>query len=140
MAHDVMVRKISRLRQLLTDFEAHRNATLEDVKDNHYEIEWLLVLIVTTACDLLFHLLSEQDIVAESYKDAFVKSGRHGIIPVPLSIRMQGAAGLRNRLVHLYDEIEYEKIHSYIPSTLKDFEEFIQHFVSVMDRDRESRG
>lgn len=66
MAPEVLTRKLTYLRQLLRDLETFRNASLEEVRANHYTVERLVELLVVTSCDILFHLLAERNIQATS--------------------------------------------------------------------------
>ncbi len=136
MAPEVLIRKLTYLRQLLRDLEAFRNANLEEVKANHYTVERLMELLVVTSSDILFHLLTERDIQATSYRDAFRSAGEHGLLPPDLAIRLQDAAGMRNILVHVYEEIDYAILHASIRSALRDFGQFVAHFEDYLKQDR----
>jgi uncharacterized protein YutE (UPF0331/DUF86 family) len=41
---------------------------------------------------------------------------------------LQNAASMRNVLVHLYEEIDYEILHQSIPKALEDFAQFVAIF------------
>jgi len=125
MVAEVLLRKLIYLRQLLRDLELYRQATLAEVMAEHYKLERLFELLVMAASDILNHLLAEQDIVADSYRAAFRLAGEQGMIPVELAGRLQDAAGMRNVLVHLYDEIDYTILQASIVPALADFAEFV---------------
>ena len=46
----------------------------------------------------------------DSYRDAFARLQRHGVIPAELSDRLQRAAGFRNRVVHDYDVLDMAQV------------------------------
>jgi uncharacterized protein YutE (UPF0331/DUF86 family) len=50
----------------------------------------------------------------------------NGILSAELSRKLRQMAGLRNRLVHLYWEIDDEQIYEYLQNELTDFDEFAQ--------------
>jgi uncharacterized protein YutE (UPF0331/DUF86 family) len=135
VARDVLLRKLLYLRQLLADLEPYRRATLADVEREHYKIERLFELLVMAASDIVFHLLQERDLAPTSYRDGFRLSGEEGLLPSDLAIRLQSAAGMRNILVHLYEEIDHTILHQSIPAYLNDFAQFVTHFESQMDED-----
>ena len=74
--------------------------------EKHYEIERILELLIMTASDVIFHILSVQgEAVPISYRTAFLRAGEMGIISKDLSKSLALSAGLRNILVHEYEEI-----------------------------------
>jgi uncharacterized protein YutE (UPF0331/DUF86 family) len=87
----------------------------------HYKVERILELLATSAADLLQHLLAERGLVASSYRDAFRQAAAAGLLDEPLALRLEEAAGMRNVLVHLYDEIDYAIVHGSIGGALEDF-------------------
>ena len=133
MAPDVLLRKLLYLRQLLIDLAPYENATLAEVEAEHYKLERLLELLVATATDILFHKLAEMDVAPDSYREAFRLAGEHGLLPRDLAERMQNAAGMRNVLVHLYEEIDYQILHSSIQPALQDFSQFTAIFAQELE-------
>lgn len=134
MAPDVLLRKLSYLRQLLSDLAPYENATLEEVEAEHYKLERLLELLVMAASDILHHLLAERGKTAVSYKSAFQLAAKEGMIPAELSDRLQNAASMRNVLVHMYEDIDYEILHQSIPTALEDFAQFVAIFADDQTR------
>ncbi|MCA9897289.1 MAG: DUF86 domain-containing protein, partial [Anaerolineales bacterium] len=99
MAPDVLLRKLSYLRQLLHDLTPYKDATFDEVEAEHYKLERLMELLVMAASDILHHLLAERGITAVSYKSAFQLAAKEGMLPAELSDRLQNAASMRNVLV-----------------------------------------
>lgn len=125
MAPDVLLRKLTYLRQLLSDLAPYRDANLEEVIADHYKLERLLELLVMTAGDLIFHLLAERGHTPKTYRDAFEMAGKEGLLPTDLAQRLAEAAGMRNVLVHMYEEIDYTILHNSIAPALRDFSQFV---------------
>lgn len=121
MAPEVVSRKLEILRGLLTELRDFSGATLEQVLSRRRELERIFELIVTAAADLLQHLLSERDLTANSYREVFARAGQAGLIPAELSARLENAAKMRNLIVHLYEEVDYEKLRESITPALDDF-------------------
>lgn len=128
MPPDVLLRKLTYLRQLLDDLQAFENASLDDVHAHHYTVERLFELLVMTTCDILFHELAAQGITPDSYRDAFKQASAQGMIPPDLSAKLEKAAGMRNIIVHLYQAIDYSILHSSVRPALQDFREFLALF------------
>ncbi len=121
MAPEVVLRKLATLRRLLDDLRPFASATRAEVEAEHYRIERILELLATVAADLLQHLLAEQGVVADSYRDVFRRAASGGLIDETLGGRLERAAGMRNVLVHLYDGIDLEIVRQAITPALADF-------------------
>ncbi|HUP42999.1 MAG TPA: DUF86 domain-containing protein [Thermoanaerobaculia bacterium] len=126
MAPEVVVRKLDTLRSLLAELEKHAGATAEEIRRDPYRVERLLELLVTAAADLLSHLLAERGEQPGTYKETFRQAGEQGLITSDLSDRFQRAAGMRNVLVHLYEDIDYGIVHESVGQALRDFPELIR--------------
>lgn len=125
MAREVLLRKLAYLRLLLRDLSAFEGATQAEVEAQHYVVERIIELMVGVASDLLFHLLAERGLQPSSYREAFKLAGREGMLTVELAEQLQLAAGMRNILVHMYEEIDYAIVHQSIQPMLRDFARFI---------------
>lgn len=134
MAPDVLLRKLTYLRQLLSDLTPFKGATLATVQVEHYKVERLFELLVMTASDILFHVLAERDLAPDSYRGAFKMAAEQGILPEELAERLQAAAGMRNVLVHLYEEIDYTILRDSIEPALRDFGQFVAIFEATIDK------
>ncbi|MFQ5421784.1 MAG: DUF86 domain-containing protein, partial [Anaerolineae bacterium] len=121
MSRDVLLRKLAYLRQLLNDLAPYQTVSLTEVISEHYKIERLLELLVATATDILFHLLTEKDKSPDSYRDAFKLASDEDILSPILSQQLQQAAGMRNILVHLYEDIDYAILRDSIAPAWRDF-------------------
>jgi uncharacterized protein YutE (UPF0331/DUF86 family) len=121
----VLLRKLAYLRRLLRDLGAFAHASQAEVEAQHYTVERIIELLVGAASDLLFHLLAERGVQPASYREAFRLAGREGLLPTDLAEQLQLAAGMRNILVHMYEDIDYAIVHQSIGPLLSDFARFI---------------
>jgi uncharacterized protein YutE (UPF0331/DUF86 family) len=121
MTRDVLARKLRRLDTLLHDLAPHAGKSVEAVFEKRYEIERLLELLVQVSVDLVGHDLAERGVIPDTYRAAFIEAGRHGLVPPDLADRLAAAAGLRNVLVHLYEDIDYEIVTASVNRALDDF-------------------
>lgn len=142
MSPDVLARKLERLSVYLAHMRRHRGRTAAEIRQDPYEVERLLELVVQVALDIIAHLLSEQGVTPSSDRAAFEEAGRRGLLPQTLAARLADAAGLRNVLVHLYEDVDYEIIAGSIPGALTDFGEFVRIFRGYLDslQDGPSQG
>jgi uncharacterized protein YutE (UPF0331/DUF86 family) len=126
MSSEVISKKLVSMSKYLNDLLPYREITFEMFMEKHYEIERILELIIMTASDIIFHILSVQgEPVPISYRTAFLMAGEIGIISKDLSESLALSAGLRNILVHEYEEIDYKILYKSIPIAIKDYSSFI---------------
>jgi uncharacterized protein YutE (UPF0331/DUF86 family) len=75
--------------------------------------------------DVANHIIaSEKYRAPKDYADTFSVLGESGVIEKELSQNLKQMAKFRNRLVHLYAEIENNSICAYIKNDLKDIRTF----------------
>jgi uncharacterized protein YutE (UPF0331/DUF86 family) len=80
--------------------------------------KWLMVSraleLVAQAClDLAMEVVAKRGLgTPETYREAFVRLAQAGVIGADLSETMQGWAGLRNVLAHMYTELDLDRVHS----------------------------
>lgn len=127
MSPDVIAKKLVSMTTYLNDLLPHKNISFDEFMKKHYEIERLLELLVMTASDIVFHLISSKgESIPASYKAAFLRAGELGLISSGLGKSLALGAGLRNILVHEYEEIDYNLVHQSIPTATRDFVDFIK--------------
>ena len=126
MSPDVVRRKLSAIANYLQDLRRHEGITFDALMERHYEVERILELLIMNASDIIVHLLSSRgEAPPASYRAAFLRAGEVGIISTELSKNLSLSAGLRNILVHEYEEIDYSLLHNSIPVALRDFTRLI---------------
>ena len=127
MSPEVIRKKLISMTTYLNDLIPYKDITFDKFMEKHYEIERLLELLVITASDIVFHLISSKgEAVPSSYKAAFLRAGEIGIISEKLSNKLALSAGLRNILVHEYEEIDYTLVHKSIPMAIRGFAAFLK--------------
>lgn len=88
--------------------------------------ERLLQELVEAAVDANLHILRALGgPVPEDYYSSFIAMGQHGIVAAELATRLAPSAGLRNRLVHEYDEIDDRIVLQAIGDAGRDFGEYL---------------
>lgn len=78
-----------------------------------------------TCIDLTNHIIaSEGWRTPRDFGDSFTVLHEHGVIDDTLAGRLRDLAGLRNRLVHVYDEIDDVRVHQALATGLSDLDAF----------------
>ena len=127
MSPEVVKKKLESITLYLNDLLPNKKISFNEFMQKHYEIERILELLIMTASDIVFHLITDKgEPVPASYKAAFLRAGELGIIGKKLSKNLALSAGLRNILVHEYEEIDYKIVYKSIPSAIKDFTALIK--------------
>lgn len=63
--------------------------------------------------DIAEHVISQRSWGApDSYGEAFRTLVRHGILRPELAEQMVAAAGMRNAIMHEYDDIDWKRVHA----------------------------
>ena len=87
--------------------------------------KYYLQVGIECCLDVANHIIaSERFRVPKDYADSFKVIEEEGLVSGKLSKRLQQMAKFRNRLVHLYGDIDDENVHKYINKDVKDLVEF----------------
>ena len=133
MTLEVLNRKKESLIKYLDDLKKYEEHSYQQFLEDHYSVERILELIIMVSSDVVFHLISEKGKdIPSSYRSAFLKAGELSIISNDLSERLALAAGMRNILVHEYEEIDLDIIYQSIKESIKDFSQFLLEIEKVI--------
>ena len=87
--------------------------------------KYYLQVSIECCLDVANHIIaSERFRAPKDYADSFKVIEEEGLIQEKLGVRLQQMAKFRNRLVHLYGDIDDINIHKYINKDLRDLVEF----------------
>ena len=126
MSPEVVHRKISKMIKYLDDLLPYKESSFDQFVVDHYKVERLIELLVMTASDIAFHLLSKQsEPPPSSYRAGFQRLGELKILDPKITEQMALGAGLRNILAHDYEDIDYNLLHESIPAIIHDIRQFM---------------
>jgi uncharacterized protein YutE (UPF0331/DUF86 family) len=78
--------------------------------------------------DINYHLITESGSPPPpDYYQSFLQLERLGILPHDLTQAIAACAGLRNRIVHEYDEIDPARIHEALQTAARDVPQYLSH-------------
>jgi len=104
--------------------EVPRDEFLED-QDSLDIACYRLLVAIEAALGLCFHVSAKRlETVPADYAACFGNLGDAGLIPEDLSSRLQRMARFRNLLVHVYWEVDYERVRDVIDNHLDDLRQF----------------
>ncbi len=108
--------ELRRLRDLPPD---------EYLRGQVYAGRYLVQVSAQTCIDLANHVIATEGWRApRDFGDSFTVLHEHDVVDEALAGRLRALAGLRNRLVHVYDEIDDRRVHDALGSGLHDLDAF----------------
>jgi uncharacterized protein YutE (UPF0331/DUF86 family) len=132
-----------RLRRLLEALAEYR-AELELLRDGpiaEYEGERAyagryLVQAAAQACiDMANHVIASSGWrTPADFRDAFTVLEEQRVIDHELANRMRALAGLRNRLVHVYEKVDDRIVHDSLRAGLEDLSNYAQTIARLVER------
>ena len=94
-------------------------------------VERYLERIIGRMIDINYHLITEAGHPPpRDYYESFTQLARLGVLPPDFAARIAACAGLRNRLVHEYDEIDPHRVYEGLQAAVRDIPEYLRHVQS----------
>lgn len=114
---------------------ALRDMPLEEYLENEALAGRYLVQVSAQTCiDLANHVIASlRWRAARDFRDAFTVLEEHSVLDATLAERLRAVAGLRNRLVHLYADVDDALVHRALPEGLQDLEAFGRAIAELVD-------
>ncbi|MCD4670646.1 MAG: DUF86 domain-containing protein [Actinomycetia bacterium] len=123
-------RKIKLIQEELSRLEDLSHYTFEEIKDDFtrmYAVERALEKIIMRAIDINQHIIAETGKGDESirgYEDTFYALFKPGIYPEDFAKEIAPSAGLRNRLVHEYNDTKDEIIYRSVEDAIRQYAKY----------------
>ena len=134
---DILLRKANHIRQNLAALQEIAEKGIDSYRQNFLHkkaAERILQETVEAAIDINLHILAnEHSKQPEDYYESFILMGQLGILPEELATRLAPAAGLRNRLVHQYDDLDDAIVFDSIHESLTAMPKFLKAIAKKLD-------
>jgi len=128
---ELIIRKISLvLRDLkpLTDLSGYSIESYLASPINEVLAERYLERMIGRMIDINYHLVTESGHPPpKDYHESFQMLGTMGILPGDFSREIALSAGLRNRIVHEYDEIDASKVYEAMKVAVQQIPSYLNH-------------
>ncbi len=122
-------RSVARLKRFR---ESGRDHFLAD-EDSQDIARSRLLSAIEAALNICFHVTAKKlKVVPEDYGDCFRHLGQANLIDLSLAGRLADMARFRNRLVHLYWDIDYNGVYDIIEHHLRDLEDFSAQIADLL--------
>jgi len=134
---DILARLVSEFRKSTTRLKAlaqlPENYFLKD-PDKIGSTKYHFIVAIECCIDICSHLISKNELRApEDYADTFRVMEEEGVFDAEFADELVKMAKFRNRLVHLYWEVEDRQLLSILRSRLGDFEKLERALASYLE-------
>jgi len=130
---DIIRRKLAVIVENLKALEPIKDMTQEEYIRDLYKrkaAERLLQELIEAAIDINTYVIVQAGNTApDDYYESFLKMGELGIISLDLAKKLAPSVGLRNRLVHEYNQLE----HSMVLDAVRIAEELYSIYIKEMN-------
>ena len=90
-----------------------------------------LVIAIECCIDIANHIIASENFrFPRDHADSFAVLAERDVVPAEMAHRLQSMARFRNRLVHLYWDVDDALVHEYLGSARTDFESFAEAIAS----------
>jgi uncharacterized protein YutE (UPF0331/DUF86 family) len=101
----------------------------EFLKNKHYvaSAKYNLLIAIEACIDIAYHIISKNRMrLPRDYADSFKVLMENNVISEDLGKRLMLMARFRNRLVHIYWDVDDKMVYQYIRENISDIEEFLK--------------
>lgn len=127
----LVVRKINLISQDLDELLPISHKDPNEYISSHIDeilAERYLERMIGRMIDINYHLITETGHPPPTdYYQSFTQLGRLDILPSAFAQQIAACAGLRNRIVHEYDEIEPRKVYEGLQAAMRDIPQYLAH-------------
>jgi len=128
---------VSTLREAVGHLNRHKDSRRDvflDDPDKIASAKYHFIVAIESAIDICNHLISRNGYrVPEDYADSFTVMGEAGAFSKDAVEVFKEMARFRNRLVHVYWEVEPEQVYNILQSRLGDFKIFLDNIAQFLD-------
>lgn len=126
---DKIAKLVSEMRKALNRLrflsDLNRELFLND-PDKIGSTKYNFIIAIESAIDICNHIISQNGYRApEDYADTFQVLGEQGVFDKDFVKVLKDMAKFRNRLIHLYWEVNDEHVHDVLQTRLNDFKAFL---------------
>lgn len=131
------------MRYNLKKLKTFQEMSLDEFKDNFVNeaaATRMLQVVIEAMLDTCAHIISREGWgLPKSYRETVEIVCRERLIPSDMEETYKEMVRFRNRVVHLYDEVNQEEIYNIVNTRLNDFHPFMKNMVQkYLDEDNHS--
>ena len=132
-----MIKLVSELRKNVARLKSLSELPLTEFLDDPDKIgssKYHFIVSIESCIDICSHIISRNGYRApEDYGDTFIVISEVGAFDSEFAEELKNMAKFRNRLVHLYWEIDDRQLYDVLQSRLGDFKKFLDHIAQFLE-------
>ncbi len=130
---EIMTRYVGELEELLK----YPDSRFFTGTETMHVAERLIQLIVDGMIDINQHFIRELNLnISDDLKSTFIILGEKTILPLEFAKRVSGVVGVRNILVHQYEELDKELFLKNVRKNIRDFGTYQKHILEYSKKKR----
>lgn len=103
--------------------------------------KYRLIVAIEGCLDLSTHLISRNNLrMPEDYADTFQVLAENGILDEGFADQLGEMARFRNRLVHIYWDVDDAQVHKYLRTEIDDIRRFLDAFLEALEGQADEKG
>ena len=112
------------------DLNEYLSSRIDEILAERY-----LERMIGRMIDINYHLITETGHPPPAdYYQSFTQLGELGVLPLAFAQQIATCAGLRNRIVHEYDEIEPRRVYEGLRAAMRDIPQYLAHVHEYLQR------
>lgn len=135
---DLVTRKLALILSDVQSLGVLARKSKEDYLASDYDelaAERLLERLIGRMIDVNYHLVVESgELPPKDYHASFAALGKLGALPEDFARSISAAAGLRNRIVHEYEEIDPGRVYEALGRAIEDVPRYVRYITSYLDK------
>lgn len=129
-----VISKIERMKENLQRIRAKLQMSDDDVihsEDHLAVLERNFQLLVDGAIDINHHFIKEGGLgVPDDLQSTFTALGEHSVLSKEFAAKIAKSVGLRNRIVHQYEDVKPAVFVKSLRENIGDYDEYIKQILS----------
>jgi len=136
---EIIDSRLEKIRANLVDLKTMAKLTAKDFLSDSIKIsaaERNLQISIEAMLDIGNHIIAEKGFEQPTeYRDIFLVLGKRGVFSGSFTEKLVEMAGLRNRLVHVYMDIDPKQIYEFLTRDLGDFDAFVKQILIYCNKE-----
>jgi uncharacterized protein YutE (UPF0331/DUF86 family) len=97
--------------------------------------KYYFIVDIEASIDLTNHLISQNNLpIPESYTDSFKILKDEGVLSPELTLKLIDMAKFRNRLVHIYWDVDDELVYEILNKDINDIKKFLKAYLAFLKK------
>ena len=139
LSDEVIRQRLQLLESYVQHLQGYRVRTRDEVRSDislTWAVEYGLQLSIQCVIDVCHYLVADLVLGGPATSQEAIELLRDaGVLPATFADTLVQMARLRNLLVHVYAQIDIERVYDHLHNHLDDFGQFAQHVLQFLTQD-----